>query len=115
MNQNHLTLLHWNCNGIFNKLEMFKVHIDRFKPHIISFNEIKLTEMEANKCLSFNGYSSIFKCREQLGSFGGGFALLVREDVNYEKYVNEAWLHREVVWVKVMLGKKETLIFSIYN
>jgi hypothetical protein len=41
----------WNCNGISNKIEMLKVYEDRFKPHIISLNELKLITVEANKVL----------------------------------------------------------------
>jgi hypothetical protein len=115
MAHKNLSILHWNCNGIFSKKEMLTDYLQQYKPHICSLNEIKLTELEANKYLRFNGYSSILKCRKQNGNYGGGVALLIREDVSFEECCDFNNTDVEVVAVKINLNKTDLLIMSIYN
>jgi exonuclease III len=112
---NNFILVQWNCNSFYSKIEMVKQYLDKFKPHILSLNEIKLTTTEANKYLRINGYSSVFKCREKYGNYGGGVALLIREDVNYEEIQNPEWLDIEAVCIKIQFNKADAFIFSLYN
>jgi exonuclease III len=43
-----LTILHWNCDSIYNKFEYLKLYLNNKKIDIISLNELKINEMNAN-------------------------------------------------------------------
>jgi exonuclease III len=76
-------MIHWNCNSINNKIEEFKDFCAKYKPHIITLNETKLSEFKANYILQVDNYTTIHRARSQDTNRGGGVALLIRNNVDY--------------------------------
>jgi exonuclease III len=114
-NSRNLKIVHWNCNSIKNKIELLGEYLLKYKPHIISLNEIKLSTYEANHLLRFCGYSSLAKCRKDDKAKGGGVAILVRADVAYNVASDFDYLNLELVSIRLVLHGKEITILSYYN
>ena len=77
-----LAIYHFNCNSFRNKKEELELFLGNIKPDILSLNELKMSQCEANYMLDFTGYYSFFKVRNESKSNpekGGGVALLIRE------------------------------------
>ena len=68
---------------------------------IVVLNELKLLPEEANHYLSFSGYASMFKLRVKNPRRGGGVAILVKKDLNYEQVSSFDSFNKELVLIKV--------------
>ncbi len=110
--KNKFKVLHWNCNSIADKAIVFNLLIQKQKPDVISLNEIKCSVEEANLYLRFDGYYPIFKCRN---SKGGGVALLVNENLNWEEIELPTQLKAEIIGIKIKTLNSEIAICSYYN
>ena len=73
-----ISIIHWNSNSINNKIDEFKDFCARYKPHIISLNETKLSELKANYILQVDNYTTIHRARSHDTNGGGGVALIIR-------------------------------------
>ena len=78
-------ILQWNCFQLKTRLGELEMFLKKVKPDIVSINEIKMSTENANFHLRFEGYSTLFKCREKNGDSGGGVALLINEKIKFEK------------------------------
>jgi exonuclease III len=110
-----LKIVHWNCNSIKNKKELLGKYLYRYEPHVVSLNEIKLDIYEANLLLRFDEYHSVVKCRNHSGTRGGGVAILVRTDIEYNRVNYFDNLDIELVAIKCSLHGKNVNILSFYN
>ena len=106
------TIYHWNCFAVLNKIESINMFLNEFKPDILSLNEIKLNDQEANYYLRFKGYSTYFNCRKK---GAGGVALLVRNETDHHKINEFDYLNLEIETVSVRIGSSNVLIASYYN
>ena len=79
--KNSFDLIHWNCNSLKIKIEEFKWFCLKFNPQIISLNETKMSEFNANYILNIDNYITIHKARSNAKNGAGGVALLVRKDI----------------------------------
>ena len=62
------------------ELEVFLI---KFKPDIMSLQEIKLSSEDANYKLRFDGYSTYHRSRSKNSDKGGGVAVLVNDRINH--------------------------------
>ena len=92
-----LKLIHWNCFSFRNKRQEFDLFLQREIPEIVVLNELKLLPEEANHYLSFSGYASMFKQRSKNPKRGGGVAILVKKDLNYEQVSSFDSFNKELV------------------
>ena len=78
-----LICIQWNCFKLTGtrRCELINL-ISDVKPHVVSLNEIKLSEPECNYFLSLPGYSSFYKTRSKNPQHGGGVALLIKNELN---------------------------------
>ena len=61
----NLKIIHFNCNGVVSK-NLTKASFLKFeKPSIMSLNELRCSEPNANDVLRFENYNIYYKCREQ--------------------------------------------------
>lgn len=52
--KNNLNLIHWNCFKLtYDRCNELKLFLGKYKPDIVSLNEIKLNEYECNYSLNF--------------------------------------------------------------
>ena len=73
-----LKVVHWNCYQLDKiKLNELKLFINEFKPDLISLQEVKLNQEQANLFLRFDSYSLYYKPRERNPHRGGGVTILV--------------------------------------
>ena len=49
---NNLKITHWNCCGLYSKIEQLQLFINTNSPDIICLNELKSTSAQANYILS---------------------------------------------------------------
>ena len=66
-NKKKFKALLWNCNGACKKMSALKSLIQKEKPDVIFFYEIKCIEQEANGDIHVLGFDSIFICRTAKG------------------------------------------------
>ena len=111
-----LTITHWNCNSINNKIEEFKIFLLKYKPDIISLNETKVNEINANFLFNnIEDYNFIHKHRKNNRNGGGGVALLINKKIKFVELNMFDHLNLELACIKIKIKKKETLIISYYN
>ena len=73
-----LRAVHWNCFKLTQQRQFELKHfLNIIKPDIVSLQEIKLSEEEANLCLNFPEYSAYIKTRDSNSKKGGGVAILI--------------------------------------
>jgi exonuclease III len=111
-----LILTHWNCNSINNKIEEFKVFLLKYIPDILSLNETKVNEVNAN--FLFNdivGYNFVQKHRNNNKNGVGGVALLIQKNRKYTELNILDHLNIETICMKIKIKKLELLIISYYN
>ena len=63
----NLKIVTWNCFSFRNKVEQIRSFLQREKPDVMGFNEIKLSTAEANLYINFDGYISLVRHREKNG------------------------------------------------
>ena len=82
MLKKRVKIVHWNCFRYDSskqvELERF---IDKFKPDIISLQEVKFNQEQANLFLRFDSYIVYYKPRQRNPTKGGGVALLIKNSI----------------------------------
>ena len=79
-----INIIHWNCFKLTSsRLFELEVFINKFKPDIMSLQEIKLSNEDANYKLRFDGYSTYHRSRSKNSDKGGGVAVLVNDRINH--------------------------------
>lgn len=81
-NNNSFSLVHWNCNSLFNKQIEFTDFLNRFKPDIVSLNETKIGDdrFENEPILrDLTDYYLIHKARYREQNGAGGVAILIKK------------------------------------
>jgi hypothetical protein len=106
-----LKIMHYNCNSIIRKVDLLDALIKKVKPDIISLNEIKCSEAEANNIFNFNNYMPFFKCRD---SSGGGVCILVHDNIECTE-IEQISPNLECVGIKAKINNKYYSIYSYYN
>ena len=82
MNAFSMKIIQWNCFKMTqSRLVEFKIFLDSFKPDIVSIQEIKMNQEEANFFLRFDGYVVYYKSRDKNPEFGGGSAIIVENSI----------------------------------
>ena len=109
--KNYIKVQQFNCNSIRNKESEFREFLLKSKPDIISLNEIKCNEAEANYLLNINGYNVEYKCRN---SSGGGVAILIKENINYKKINQLDGFSSEIVGVECTINNKNMSFIALY-
>ena len=114
--QTKLNIIHWNC---FKMTPNRSAELDSFirqnKPDIISLNEVKLEEHSANYYLNFENYKTIYKPRQKGSIFGGGVALLIKDQIEFMETNFFSSLKLELVEIKIKIEKNDCIIISYYN
>ena len=80
---------------------------------MICLNEIKQTEYMGNYNFDIFNYNTIFKVR--VDNIGGGVAIIIKNNIKYEKIINFDHFESELVGVKLTHSDTEMVIFSLYN
>ena len=94
------------------KIETLKLFLESEKQDIMALNEIKLDKPAANNISYIKGYSMVFKC---VNSFGGGVALLIRDNIPYEEIKIPNEFTDEIIGIFVKLKGRKVAIFTHYN
>jgi exonuclease III len=111
-----LKIIHWNCNSLGNKIEEFKHFLSVNKPDIVSLNETKINEFNANFLFnSINNYKFVHKHRPSNKNGGGGVALLIHKNLKFNPLNMFDNLNIEVLGIKIKFGKEDIMIISYYN
>ena len=113
-----INIIHWNCFKLTSsRLFELEVFINRFKPDIMSLQEIKLSSEDANYKLRFDGYSTYHRSRSKNSDKGGGVAVLVNDRINHSIYPDLDYVDRdlEIIGIKIEIGTFNCNIFSYYN
>ena len=112
-NSKDVKVLHYNCNAIKEKVVLFQSLIKNLKPDIISLNELKCNEVEANYSLDIDGYIPYYKVRNENG---GGVAILVNEDLQHNLIsLPDTFDHLEIIGTTIHLKNRKVSFFSYYN
>jgi len=88
----------------------------QFQPDILCINELKLNDEQCNDRLYFKNYTFIFKTRKINPEKGGGVAVLIRQNLIFEKtdlYLNNEDL--EYLCINITLKKSILTVVSYYN
>ena len=110
-----LTLVHWNCNSLYNKVEEFKLFCKTLNPCIISLNETKMSEFRADYMIDIENYTSVHKARHYDKNGGGGVALIISNNVKfYESRIFDS-LNIEICAIICSFEGKDICIVSYYN
>ena len=81
-----LKLVQWNCFKLdIVKLAELRIFIDEHRPDVISLQEVKLNQEEANLFLRFDSYTVHYKPRRINPSRGGGVAIIVKDSINHTR------------------------------
>ncbi len=111
--QNKVKLIHWNCNGIGNKVEELKLFIKKEWPDIICLNEIKQNEFTANYNLNIEHYETLFKVR--VDKVGGGVAMIIKNTLDFEQISGLDHFESEIIGIKLTKDENIFHIYSYYN
>ncbi len=97
-----LKFLHLNINGYKSKKQDLKTLISEQKPDIVCLNETKLIKKENIKIKNYTSIMNNRVNRRTEKSYGGGTAILIREDIAYDQVR------------KFQIGKHEITSVTIY-
>ena len=96
-----LKIVHWNCFKLDKiKLNELKLFLNEFEPDLISLQEVKLNQEQANLFLRFDSYSVYYKPRERNPTRGGGVAILVNNSLMNTR-INGLNNKLEIIGVKI--------------
>lgn len=110
-----LKIIHWNCNSIVNKLEEFKYFLEKYKPDIITLNETKINDFNANiNFIQISEFNFIHKQRHELNG-AGGVAILIHKSINFEQITLFDNLHLELLAINIHLKNKDLSLVAYYN
>ena len=112
-----LRVIHWNCRAFTQQRRgEFASFLKEKSPDIISLQEVKLTETEANGFLVFEGYQTIYKPRKSNPKLGGGIALLIRDGIDFEELTIFDSFHQdshELISIKVIFSNFSFNLLSL--
>ena len=86
----------------------------KFDPDIISLQEIKLNTESANFKLRFSNYSTYVKARDSGSDWGGGIAILIKNNISHSQIINTD-PNIETIGLNVYLPNLTLKFFSYYN
>ena len=82
LNTHELKIVQWNCFKMTaDRLVELKLFLEEFDPDIVSIQELKLNQEQANLYLSFDGYTVRYKPRKNNPTYGGGVVVIVRDSI----------------------------------
>ena len=105
----------WNCFKLTTvRIIELKNFLNIIKPDIISIQELKLGEEEANLRLRVNGYITYVKARKTNPNRGGGVAILIRSEIPHTSItgIDESL---EIIGLKVETNEVCFDFVSLYN
>lgn len=112
LTNNNIKIVQWNCNGFVSKMALIKQFLLDEKPEFLMLNEIKCENVKNDLRIYFNNYVIEEKCRNK---HGGGVAILIRNDIKYEKILNFDYLNQELVVIKTTINNINTYLCTWYN
>ena len=82
-----LKIVQWNCFKMTQaRLFEFKIFLEQIHPDIVSIQEIKMNQEQANLFLRFDGYKVYYKPKSTGDpECGGGTVVIVKETVNHSR------------------------------
>jgi exonuclease III len=95
--------------GIFDEL-----FLDKVKPDVVSIQEAKLGEDEANLHPNFSGYNLYYKPKNLNPRQGGGVALLIKNSIKHCK-INDLDPSFEAVGVEIEIDARKLIVVSLYK
>ena len=107
---NFLKIMHVNTQSLKNKIYEISAIMNEEKPDILTLNETFLKDTDSIK---FRGYNMIVKNRKTKN--GGGVAILVKEDIVYNKIDLGSHKDTESIGISLQNNKKQLYIFTIYS
>jgi exonuclease III len=112
MNEQYcIRIIQWNCFKLtVPRVEELRLFL-KTQPEIMSIQETKLTDENANLRLRFSGYTMNHRQRAKNPSQGG---ILVKEGITHT-LVDNLNLDDELLGIHVEYGKTKFNFFNIYN
>lgn len=108
-----LKIIQWNCSQLNSKLLLIKQFLIDSKPDIIMLNEIKCDKSESNGLYNyFSNYKCLTKCRN---SFGGGVAIIIKNDIEFLELDQFRKRQEEILAIKIKIENKNTIVATWYN
>ena len=74
-------IVQWNCFKLTRSRIEFGLFLERFKPDIMSIQEVKLNQEEANLLIRYDSYDTHYKPRFLNPSFVGGVVILTKNSI----------------------------------
>jgi len=113
INRDQIKIILYNCNSAKHKMSTIRALVSKHKPNILSLNEVKMNDAEANDELHIPGYDCVRRLRD---SKGGGVAIFIDDETKYEEIdLKDEQKANEIVGIKIVLEKTEAHIFNLYN
>ena len=113
---NCLSIVHWNCNSLNNKLIEFELFLNKYKPCIVSLNETKMNHERAKEKLKFEGYETFHRHRIGNMNGGGGVCILVKSNIISKQIDRLEASNLELIHLEIELNTASKLNFiSHYN
>lgn len=110
-----MVVVQWNCFKLTkSRIVELRLFLEEFKPDIMSIQEVKMNEEEANLSLRFESYSAFYKARRKGPTFGGGVAILVREGLSCSR-IPEMSAELDCIGVRIETAELNFNIFSLYS
>ena len=110
-----LKIIQWNCFKLTaSRLIELEIFLKKFDPDIISLQEIKLNTESANFKLRFSNYSTYVKARDSGSDWGGGIAVLIKNNISHSQIINTD-PNIETIGLNVYLPNLTLKFFSYYN
>ena len=108
-----LRIYHLNIHSLCNKLDELRLFCNEYKPYILLLNETWLDENISDNKLHLTSYNII---RRDKDSFGGGVAVYIDEQLQFNHINMEAHPHIEVIWFELIPTKGKKILFgSLYR
>jgi len=110
-----LKIVQWNCFKL-TQARIFELgeFLKEFQPDIISIQEIKMNQEQANLFLRLDGYSVHYRPRNKNADFGGGTAVIVKDSIAHVAIVD---LDKDLdhIGVKIVTNDFNFNLVSLYS
>jgi hypothetical protein len=88
-NTHELCIIQWNCFKLTDsRIIELRLFLEEFKPDVMSIQEIKMNQEQANLKIRFDGYSTLYKPRKANPEMGGGVVLLIKDTIVHSEITN---------------------------
>ena len=106
MNENGLTILQWNCRGIYRKLPELKKYLASFitRPDLLLLQERHLTQKYLPKIQGYNVF------RKDKSACSGGLAIFARDNLQASEIRTTSSSNLEIQFIQV----QNLHIYNIY-